>query len=105
VRGSFHMGECKLNTSRGIRLAQCSTVEITWISDAAIPAQVDGEPWEQPPSKLKIRFWNQGQMLKKVVVKKTFFNRGTSRENVIILEDDSNQNNNNSQIKLNSLFE
>ncbi|CAB4017296.1 diacylglycerol kinase delta-like, partial [Paramuricea clavata] len=44
------------------RMAQCRSVKIT-ITDEAVPVQVDGEPWMQPPGVIKIVHKNRAQML------------------------------------------
>uniref|UniRef100_A0A1I7XSW1 Diacylglycerol kinase n=1 Tax=Heterorhabditis bacteriophora TaxID=37862 RepID=A0A1I7XSW1_HETBA len=45
------------------RIAQCRHVRIVIMGDEAIPVQVDGEPWLQPPGILQIAHKNRAQLL------------------------------------------
>jgi hypothetical protein len=61
VRGSVHLGEVKLGLVRGLRLAQGQKVVVT--STHTLPVQVDGEPWEQPPSTMVFSHHGQSRVL------------------------------------------
>ncbi|CAK0854811.1 unnamed protein product [Prorocentrum cordatum] len=56
IRGPFggvpHLALVKLGLARGHKLCQAKTVELT--NRTAMPIQVDGEPWEQPPSRIEV---------------------------------------------------
>ncbi len=57
VYGSWHLGQLQVGLSRAIRLAQCRSVRITALE--ALPVQIDGEPWHQPPAILDISLKGQ----------------------------------------------
>ncbi len=57
VYGSWHLGKLQVGLSRAVRLAQCRTCRI--VLSEALPVQVDGEPWHQPPATLDISFKGQ----------------------------------------------
>lgn len=44
-------------------ILQCRRVKITIMGDEAVPAQVDGEAWMQPPGYIHIVHKNRAQML------------------------------------------
>ena len=44
-------------------MLQCRKVKITIMGDEAVPAQVDGEAWMQPPGYIHIVHKNRAQML------------------------------------------
>ncbi len=57
VYGSWHLGQLQVGLSRAIRLAQCRRARITALE--ALPMQIDGEPWRQPPATLDISLKGQ----------------------------------------------
>ena len=57
VHGSWHLGQLQIGLSRPIKLAQCRTARITLLE--AIPVQMDGEPWHQPPATLEVSLHGQ----------------------------------------------
>ena len=59
VHGSWHLGQLQIGLSRPIKLAQCHTARITLLE--AIPVQMDGEPWHQPPATLEVSLHGQVQ--------------------------------------------
>ncbi|CAL8462241.1 g1772 [Coccomyxa elongata] len=64
VYGSWHLGQLQVGLSRAIRLAQCRSVRITALE--ALPMQIDGEPWHQPPATLDISLKGQAFMLRRI---------------------------------------
>jgi len=63
VKGSFHVGECKVGASKGLRICQASTVVLTFLTANPIYSQVDGEPWLQSKTKIQISHLNQAKVL------------------------------------------
>ena len=57
VHGSWHLGQLQIGLSQPIKLAQCRSARITLLE--AIPVQMDGEPWHQPPATLEISLHGQ----------------------------------------------
>ena len=57
VHGSWHLGQLQIGLSRPIKLAQCRSARITLLE--AIPVQMDGEPWHQPPATLDVSLHGQ----------------------------------------------
>ena len=62
VHGSWHLGQLQIGLSQPIKLAQCRSARITLLE--AIPVQMDGEPWHQPPATLEVSL--HGQVLQAV---------------------------------------
>ncbi|XP_066926103.1 diacylglycerol kinase delta-like [Clytia hemisphaerica] len=63
VLGASQMGMSKVfGGMQHHRIAQCHTVKIT-ITDEAVPVQVDGEAWMQPPGIVQIVHKNRAPML------------------------------------------
>lgn len=52
IRGAFHLGQIKVGLSNAQRLCQCRRVTIKIKSKVAV--QIDGEPWRQSSSVIKI---------------------------------------------------
>jgi diacylglycerol kinase (ATP) len=59
VYGSWHLGRLQVGLSRAVRLAQCRACRIRLVQ--ALPVQVDGEPWLQPPCTLDIALKGQAR--------------------------------------------
>ena len=57
MHGSWHLGQLQIGLSRPIKLAQCRSAKITL--EEAIPVQMDGEPWRQPPATLEVSLRGQ----------------------------------------------
>jgi hypothetical protein len=52
IRGTFHLGQIRVGLSNAQLLCQCREATVTLKKKIAI--QIDGEPWRQAPSTLKI---------------------------------------------------
>lgn len=52
IRGTFHLGQIRVGLSNAQLLCQCREATVTLKKKIAI--QIDGEPWRQTPSTLKI---------------------------------------------------
>eukprot|EP00105_Crassostrea_gigas_P007587 XP_011421888.1 PREDICTED: diacylglycerol kinase delta isoform X3 [Crassostrea gigas] len=63
VFGSVQMAMSRVIDIQHHRIAQCRRVKITIMGDEAVPAQVDGEAWMQPPGYIHIVHKNRAQML------------------------------------------
>ncbi|CAG9857296.1 unnamed protein product [Phyllotreta striolata] len=61
IYSSFHIAQLQVGMSTPLRLGQAKVVEIFLKQKA--PMQVDGEPWEQQPGKLKLSFVNRCPVL------------------------------------------
>ncbi|XP_021733945.1 diacylglycerol kinase 1-like [Chenopodium quinoa] len=63
ISGTWHLGKLQVGLSRAQRLAQGQTIKIQLF--AALPVQIDGEPWFQQPCTLQISHHGQAFMLKR----------------------------------------
>ncbi|KAH0975785.1 hypothetical protein GBA52_017684 [Prunus armeniaca] len=63
ISGTWHLGKLQVGLSRARRLAQGQSIKIHLF--AALPVQVDGEPWFQQPCTLAISHHGQAFMLKR----------------------------------------
>eukprot|EP01060_Flectonema_neradi_P039099 TRINITY_DN847_c8_g1_i1.p1 TRINITY_DN847_c8_g1~~TRINITY_DN847_c8_g1_i1.p1 ORF type:complete len:468 (+),score=74.86 TRINITY_DN847_c8_g1_i1:48-1406(+) len=61
VTGVVHLTQIQLGLSSGIRLAQGSRLEMTTTTN--LPMQIDGEPWQQPPSVISVTHDTQCKFL------------------------------------------
>ncbi len=52
IRGAFHLGQIRVGLSNAQLLCQCREATVTLSKRIAL--QIDGEPWRQNPSTLKI---------------------------------------------------
>ncbi|KAL1810206.1 hypothetical protein DCAR_0729876 [Daucus carota subsp. sativus] len=65
IAGTWHLGKLQVGLSRARRLAQGQSIKIQLF--AALPVQIDGEPWLQSPCTLTISHHGQAFMLKRAV--------------------------------------
>ncbi|XP_043704283.1 diacylglycerol kinase 1 isoform X1 [Telopea speciosissima] len=63
ISGMWHLGKLQVGLSRARRLAQGQSIKIQLF--AALPVQVDGEPWFQEPCTLAISHHGQAFMLRR----------------------------------------
>ncbi|XP_021286036.1 diacylglycerol kinase 1 [Herrania umbratica] len=63
ISGTWHLGTLQVGLSRARRLAQGQLIKIQLF--AALPVQIDGEPWSQQPCTLVISHHGQAFMLKR----------------------------------------
>lgn len=63
ISGTWHLGKLQVGLSRARRLAQGQSIKIQLC--AALPVQIDGEPWFQQPCTLAISHHGQAFMLKR----------------------------------------
>ncbi|XP_010678411.2 diacylglycerol kinase 1 [Beta vulgaris subsp. vulgaris] len=63
ISGTWHLGKLQVGLSRAQRLAQGQSIKIQLF--AALPVQIDGEPWLQQPCTLHISHHGQAFMLKR----------------------------------------
>ena len=63
VFGSAQMAASRIINLQHHRIAQCSSIKITILGEEAMPVQVDGEAWTQPPGILRIIHKNRVPML------------------------------------------
>ncbi|KAJ6887569.1 diacylglycerol kinase 1 [Populus alba x Populus x berolinensis] len=63
ISGTWHLGKLQVGLSRARRLAQGQSIKIQLL--AALPVQIDGEPWFQQPCTLHVSHHGQAFMLKR----------------------------------------
>ncbi|KAF2311230.1 hypothetical protein GH714_021084 [Hevea brasiliensis] len=63
ISGTWHLGKLQVGLSRARRLAQGQSIKIQLL--AALPVQIDGEPWFQQPCTLVVSHHGQAFMLKR----------------------------------------
>ncbi|KAJ8773012.1 hypothetical protein K2173_028189 [Erythroxylum novogranatense] len=63
ISGTWHLGKLQVGLSRARRLAQGQSIKIQLL--AALPVQIDGEPWFQRPCTLAVSHHGQAFMLKR----------------------------------------
>ncbi|KAK8537613.1 hypothetical protein V6N13_096573 [Hibiscus sabdariffa] len=63
ISGTWHLGTLQVGLSRARRLAQGQSIKIQLF--AALPVQIDGEPWSQRPCTLTISHHGQAFMLRR----------------------------------------
>ena len=64
INSTFHLGAIKVHLANATRICQASEITLKMNSNS-LAAQVDGEPWMQPPAIIHISHLNRGQMLVK----------------------------------------
>ncbi|KAK6920955.1 Diacylglycerol kinase, catalytic domain [Dillenia turbinata] len=63
ISGTWHLGKLQVGLSKARRLAQGQSIKIQLF--AALPVQIDGEPWFQQPCTLSITHHGQAFMLRR----------------------------------------
>lgn len=63
ISSSFHLGQIQTYLVDGLRLGQGRDITFTWLTDDILPLQLDGEPWEEPRSVIRISFFTQSRMI------------------------------------------
>lgn len=63
VTGSFHLGQIQGKLTDGIRLGQGKDVKFTWLTNDVLPVQLDGEPWEEGKSVIRLSFFKQSRLI------------------------------------------
>uniref|UniRef100_A0AAV1UC77 Diacylglycerol kinase n=1 Tax=Peronospora matthiolae TaxID=2874970 RepID=A0AAV1UC77_9STRA len=65
VYGTLHLGQMQVGLSKAVRLCQAKAVSLTL--KESLPVQIDGEPWQQGRTTMKISFLQQAFMLSRTV--------------------------------------
>uniref|UniRef100_M4BQ15 Diacylglycerol kinase n=1 Tax=Hyaloperonospora arabidopsidis (strain Emoy2) TaxID=559515 RepID=M4BQ15_HYAAE len=65
VYGTLHLGQMQVGLSKAVRLCQAKAVSLTL--KESLPVQIDGEPWQQSRTTMKISFLQQAFMLSRTV--------------------------------------
>ncbi|DAZ98366.1 TPA: hypothetical protein N0F65_000685 [Lagenidium giganteum] len=73
VYGTLHLGQMQVGLSKAVRLCQCKSVKVRL--KETLPIQIDGEPWQQPPSEVEISFHQQAFMLSRTVQERDYVTR------------------------------
>jgi diacylglycerol kinase (ATP) len=63
ISTTFHLGQIQTHLVDGERLGQGRDITFTWLGDDILPVQLDGEPWEEPKSIIRISFFRQSRMI------------------------------------------
>lgn len=63
ITSSFHLGQMSASLSDGMRLGQGREISFSWINDETLPVQLDGEPWEEPKSTIRLSFFTKSRMI------------------------------------------
>lgn len=61
IYSSFHIAQLQVGLSEPVRIGQARSVRLKLLEK--MPMQIDGEPWEQPPSDIEVSFYGQALML------------------------------------------
>lgn len=63
LSSSFHLGQIQTSLVDGLRLGQGRDITFEWLVDDILPVQLDGEPWEEPKSTIRLSFFTQSRMI------------------------------------------
>jgi diacylglycerol kinase (ATP) len=59
----FHLGTMSASLADGTRLGQGRDITFTWTAAVTLPLQLDGEPWEEPQSVIRLSFFRQSRLI------------------------------------------
>lgn len=63
LTSSFHLGQIQTYLVDGLRIGQGRDITFTWVNNDILPIQLDGEPWEEPKSTIRLSFFTQSRMI------------------------------------------
>lgn len=63
ITSSFHLGQMSASLADGFRLGQGRDISFSWVNNETLPVQLDGEPWEEPKSTIRLSFFTKSRMI------------------------------------------